>query len=266
MNTPLPVYGPSVRGFFEQDLKRISRHGVCLLPEWICESMVQAARAAHWQPAFYAVLPPGRAEVALQMDLDDLQQRYAAVAGPKAVLLAHPMGYVDPHCAAFANGGAPSCPCFIDWSQSYGSIPLQPSLSRCCAAYVSFNGNKLIGDGGAVRLTVAHPGVDLGLHFARVARLKRDWLQAYLQDNELTGAIQDASWGAQHHSSPMRTVLQWHRLPAAVQGRLRRLGMVQPLLENPRADHVSPSHAYQRWHAQIMLMFSSPRAGWIEHA
>jgi hypothetical protein len=260
--------GVSVRRFFQEDLQTLATRGSCLLPEWICESMVEAVRAAHWQPCFYPVLPPSRAEVFLQADFEQLrvlgQKRDSAVA----LLLAHPMGYVDPGCADFLSDmeHESELACFLDWSQGYGMAPLDRSIDHIHAAYLSFNGNKLVDTGGALRLSSPGRARIRWPCFQREARRKRARLQRFLRANHLEQSITLATLYAEHQSSPMRTALDWKALPRKAQVQLLRQGMVQPLLAEPRIQGSRASDAYRQWQERVMLMFHAPRNEWKSHA
>ncbi|CEF31091.1 hypothetical protein XNW1_3090004 [Xenorhabdus nematophila str. Websteri] len=46
------------------------------------------------------------------------------------------------------------------------------------------------------------------------------------------------------------------------QALLKRQGLIQPLLVEPRQKKEQTSSNYRQWCEQIMLMFSSPRVEW----
>lgn len=261
------LQGISVRRFFQQDLQAIATQGDCLLPEWICSSMVDAVLAAKWRPHFYPVLPPSKAATVLQADFSQLHRQCLRMRGRYAVLLAHPVGHIDPGCADFiaTRSTESNASCFIDWSQSYGLAALD--IASAVAIYVSFNGNKLISHGGAMRFSQKNRDSSpfSWTDFRLEAQKKFAAMHAYLKEQGLANAIREARLYTEYQSSPMRTVLSWSRLPSSVQRRLENLGMVQPLLRRPCPDlHASPE--YQQWLDHIMLMFPAPRDEWKNHA
>ncbi|RAY97134.1 hypothetical protein DP187_21785 [Enterobacter cloacae] len=259
--------GISVRRFFQQDLQTIAAQGDCLLPEWICSSMVDSVLAANWRPHFYPVLPPSEATMVLQADFSQLHSQCLRMRGRYAVLLAHPAGHIDPDCANFIATliKESNSSCFIDWSQSYGMAALD--IASAVAIYVSFNGNKLISHGGAMRFSQKNRDSSPfnWTIFHLEAQKKYAAMRTYLEDQGLADIICDAQLYAEYQSSPMRTVLNWPQLPKSVQRHLERLGMVQPLLSRPCID-LPASSAYQQWMDRIMLMFPAPRDEWKKHA
>lgn len=140
-------------------------------------------------------------------------------------------------------------------------------IASAIAIYVSYNGNKLISQGGAMRFNhnYNHSAPFIWTDFQIEARKKFAKMYAYLKDQGLLKAISEAQLYSENQSSPMRTVLDWEVLSSIEQQRLQNLGMVQPLLYQP-SPRVSTSFAYQQWLNKIMLMFPLPRNEWKSNA
>ncbi|PHM70202.1 hypothetical protein [Xenorhabdus kozodoii] len=265
-------YGCSVREFFREDLQSMAAQGYCLLPEWICQSMVESVYAANWQPLFYPVLPPEQASMILQADIQAMMERLSALPQPCAVLLAHPLGYIDPNCMVFLQEFQKNhnIYVFLDLSQGYGRKDCIQEILHVHAAYYSFNGNKLIHTGGALRLHLTgreHIPCSVRNIFTRfygAAEEKFAALKAHLQSHCIEEDIDHASLYASYQSSPYRTVLNWQKCSPALQTLLKHQGLVQPLLAEPRQEKGHSSSNYHQWCEKVMLMFSSPRVEWSQ--
>ncbi len=263
-------YGRSVREFFFEDLSALAQHGYCLMPEWICQSMVDSVYAAHWQPLFYPVLSPKKANMILQADLQIMIQMLDSLSPPCAVLLAHPLGYIDPNCMAFLLQAQkkPDIHLFLDLSQSYGREDYLQEILNVHAAYFSFNGHKLIRTGGALRLcltggeTIPLSVREIFTTFYHVATAQFETLENYLKSQTIENIIRTVSLYPFYQSSPYRTVLNWEKCSPDLQVRLKQQGLVQPLLAEPRQNQAHTSLNYRQWCHQVMLMFSSPRVEW----
>lgn len=258
-------YGASVHRFFSDDLRQVADRGLCLLPEWICESMVEAVHQAGWIVDFYPVMPPDLARVPLEVSEGEVRRRVARASRPCVVLLAHPLGYIDPSISALiAHDWPGQCPVLLlDSSQSYGLFPIWPSSERVMATYVSFNGNKLIDMGGALRMTAPMPE-NASPCFAAEARRKFDVLRHHLHVLGVSSLAEPLGCAA-YHVSPMRTVLSWPQTQALHRKRLLSGGMVQPFLAQPRQCGHRMSPAYDAWARDFMLMFHQPRPEWKTH-
>ncbi|MDC9580306.1 hypothetical protein PSI15_01725 [Xenorhabdus sp. PR6a] len=265
-------YGDSVRDLFRADLQAIAPQGDCLMPEWICQSMVESAHAAHWQPHFYPVLPPKQASVVLQADIQAMMDMLNALPQPCAILLAHPLGYIDPQCLAFLQQTQNShhAHVFLDLSQGYGRKDCLQEILHVDAAYYSFNGNKLIRTGGALRLrltnreTIPSSVRNIFTAFYTAAEEKFAVLRDQLKCHAIEDNIHHASLYAAYQSSPYRTVLDWEKCSPSVQTLLQHQGLVQPLLAEPRQEKGLSSENYHQWCEKVMLMFSSPRVEWSQ--
>ncbi|CDL81701.1 hypothetical protein [Xenorhabdus szentirmaii] len=265
-------YGRSVRDFFYVDLQAIAPRGYCLLPEWICQSMVDSVYAANWQPLFYPVLPPAQASMILQADIQALMKMLIARPQPCAVLLAHPLGYIDPGCLAFLRQmqNNHQVHVFLDLSQGYGRKDCLQEILHVSAAYYSFNGNKLIGTGGALRLrltgreSVPSSVINILTIFSTAAEEKFSVLRDCLKTSAIEDDIRDVSLYVAYQSSPYRTVLNWGQCSSSLQTLLKRLGLIQPLLAEPRQEKGLSSTNYHQWCEKVMLMFSSPRVEWSQ--
>lgn len=154
--------GVSVRNFFRDDLRLIADHGICLLPEWICHAMTQSVLEASWEPRFYEVTEITKARIPFELSFQDLMAKLKQslnFGNWVAVLLAHPLGYIDPNVVQLlslcrANLKSQSICLFLDLSQSYGRFDFIKEIKLVDATYISFNGNKLINTGGAIRLNI----------------------------------------------------------------------------------------------------------------
>ncbi|REF28447.1 hypothetical protein BDD26_3350 [Xenorhabdus cabanillasii] len=265
-------YGDSVRDFFRKDLQDIAPQGDCLMPEWICQSMVESVYAANWQPRFYPVLSPEQASVVLQADIHAMMDMLNALPQPCAVLLAHPLGYIDPECLAFLQQkqNIPHVHVFLDLSQGYGRENCLQELLHVHAAYYSFNGNKLIRTGGALRLRLTNrkpvPASvrNIFTAFYTAAEEKFAALRNQLKFHAIEDDIHNASLYAAYQSSPYRTVLDWEKCSPSLQTLLKHQGLIQPLLAEPRQEKGLLSSNYHQWCESIMLMFSSPRVEWSQ--
>ncbi|WP_145956888.1 hypothetical protein [Xenorhabdus miraniensis] len=242
------------------------------MPEWICQSMVGAVYAANWQPLFYPVLPPEQASMILQADIQALMEMLSPLPQPCAVLLAHPLGYIDPGCIEFLRKiqNNHNIHVFLDLSQGYGRKDCRQEMLRVHAAYYSFNGNKLIRTGGALRLRLTDKEPipssvrNIFTTFYTVAEEKFTVLRNHLKAHVIDDDIHNASLYASYQSSPYRTVLDWEKCSSSLQTFLKRQGLVQPLLAEPRQEKGHPSSSYHRWCEKVMLMFSSPRIEWSQ--
>ncbi|WP_139838869.1 hypothetical protein [Xenorhabdus vietnamensis] len=259
-----------MRSFFREDLQAIAPQGYCLMPEWICQSMVESVYAANWQPLFYPVMPPAQASVILQADIQTMTEMLNALPQPCAVLLAHPLGYIDPGCIEFLRKiqNTPNIHVFLDLSQGYGRKGYLQEILHVHAAYYSFNGNKLICTGGALRLCLTDreniplSARDIFTAFYVAAEEKFIALRDYLKSHVIEDDIRNASLYASHQSSPYRTILNWEKCSSSLQALLKRQGLVQPLLAEPRQEKEQSSSNYHQWCEKVMLMFSSPRVEW----
>ncbi|MDR0217463.1 MAG: hypothetical protein LBI71_01015 [Enterobacteriaceae bacterium] len=265
-------YGCSVRDFFREDLQSVSTHGYCLLPEWICQSMVESVYAANWQPLFYPVLPPEQADMILQADIQTMMAMLSHRPQPRAILFAHPLGYIDPGCLEFLREiqHNHNIHVFLDFSQGYGKKDCLQELRHVHAAYYSFNGNKLIHTGGALRFRLTNrehiPSFvrnTLAVFYA-AAEEKFTALKEHLQSHFIEDDIHDISLYTSYQSSPYRTVLNWALCSPSMQALLKRQGLVQPLLAEPRQEKGYCSLNYHQWRKEVMLMFSSPRVEWSQ--
>ncbi|MDC9593444.1 hypothetical protein [Xenorhabdus sp. IM139775] len=265
-------YGDSVRNFFHEDLQAIAPQGDCLMPEWICQSMVESVYAANWRPRFYPVLPPEQASVVLQADIQAMIDMLNTLQQPCAVLLAHPLGYIDPGYTAFLQQkqNTPHAHLFLDLSQGYGRKDCLQEILHVHAAYYSFNGNKLIRTGGALRLhltnreTIPSPIRNIFTAFYTAAEEKFAALREHLKCHAITDDIHHASLYAAYQSSPYRTILDWEKCSPSLQILLQHQGLVQPLLAEPRQEKGLSSSNYHQWYRKVMLMFSSPRVEWSQ--
>ncbi|MDX8000318.1 hypothetical protein FE394_14215 [Xenorhabdus sp. Reich] len=263
-------YGSSVRNFFLEDLRIVAHQGYCLMPEWICQSMVESVYAANWQPRFYPVLPPEQASMILQADIQAMMEMLDALPQPCAVLLAHPLGYIDPDCMAFLRQIQKNrhIHVFLDLSQGYGRKDCQQEIRHVHATYFSFNGNKLIRTGGALRLCLAGSEdtpdsvSNIFTTFYIAAEKGFNTLNGYLKSQMIEDDIHFASLYSSYQSSPYRTILHWEKCSSSLQVLLKRQGLVQPLLAEPRQKKEQTSSNYRQWCEQVMLMFSSPRVEW----
>ncbi|MDC9603482.1 hypothetical protein [Xenorhabdus griffiniae] len=265
-------YGCSVRGFFRADLQAVANQGYCLMPEWICQSMVDSVYAANWQPLFYPVLPPEQASMILQADIQAMMAMLSSLPQPCAILLAHPLGYIDPGCIEFLREiqSSPNIHVFLDLSQGYGRKDCLQELLHVHAAYYSFNGNKLIHTGGALRLRLTNRKYisssvrDIFTTFYITAEKKFAALREYLQSHFIEDDIHNVSLYASYQSSPYRTALNWEKCSPSLQTLLKHQGLVQPLLAKPRQKKAHSSLNYHQWCEKVMLMFNSPRVEWSQ--
>ncbi|BET96411.1 hypothetical protein [Xenorhabdus taiwanensis] len=265
-------YGCSVRDFFREDLQAVATQGYCLMPEWICQSMVESVYAANWQPLFYPVLPPKQASMILQADIQATMAMLNALPQPCAILLAHPLGYIDPGCMKFLRKiqNNHNIHVFLDLSQGYGKKDCLQELLHVHAAYYSFNGNKLIRTGGALRLRLTSrehiPSSvrNILTTFYIAAEEKFAALREHLQSHFIEDDIHNVSLYALYQSSPYRTVLNWEKCSPSLQTLLKHQGMVQPLLAKPRQEKEHSSLNYHQWCEKVMLMFNSPRVEWSQ--
>ncbi len=265
-------YGCSVRGFFRADLQAVAAQGYCLMPEWICQSMVESVYAANWQPLFYPVLPPKQASMILQADFQAVMEMLSPLPQPCAMLLAHPLGYIDPGCMEFLRRiqNNHNIHVFLDLSQGYGRKDCLQELLHVHAAYYSFNGNKLIRTGGALRLRLTNkehiPSSvrNIFTTFYTAAEEKFVALREHLQSHFIEDEVHNVSLYASYQSSPYRTVLNWEKCSPSLQTLLKHQGLVQPLLANPRQEKGHCSLNYHQWCEKVMLMFSLPRVEWSQ--
>ncbi|KLU16248.1 MULTISPECIES: hypothetical protein [Xenorhabdus] len=264
--------GCSVRRFFREDLQAVAGQGYCLMPEWICQSMVESVYAANWQPLFYPVLSPEQASMILQADIQAMMAMLNSLPQPCAILLAHPLGYIDPGCREFLREiqSNHNIYVFLDLSQGYGRKECLQELPHVHAAYYSFNGNKLLSTGGALRLRLTNrehiPAAvrNILTAFYTAAEEKFAVLRKHLQSHFIEDDIHNVSLYASYQSSPYRTVLNWEKCSPSLQTLLKHQGLVQPLLANPRQEKAYSSLNYHQWCEKVMLMFSSPRVEWSQ--
>ena len=258
------------------------REGVCLLPEWICASMAETCRKNAWRPAFYAVTLPSRTGCPFGMAVPALLQHIESLAAssvPFMVVLAHPMGYLDPGVEVVVQrlraefGPRAQEMIFLDLSQAYGDREFFDALTACGSMYWSHNGNKLICCGGAVEsMAVVRAGagceayrreIETNRAAARkevgsateVLRAASSFLGSDRQEPLLSG--QGVTRSSRH-----RTVI-W--LPDAgrsqrVRIHLRQQGLGQSVLERPQGANHHPSEAFQIWRATTFLLFPCRRA------
>lgn len=266
------VRWPSVRAAFAAELRAIAPRGTCLLPEWMCDAMIGAAHEVGWQPRFYRVRAPADSLVPLEADLDQLAAKLRPLPPPVVVVLAEPMGYADARLERWLASELPAISAHatvvLDLAQSYGRVDPRPTLTRVRAAYVSFNGNKLIGSGGALRLAFVSgscesPAADaLFAEFAAAGEAQLARFEATLAElgrrrgASALAAVRAAIWPAPAgaRANALRTVVARERLGAAL---LRGLaaGFGQPLAP----DIPDVSAAYRRWQADYFLLFPERR-------
>lgn len=164
-------YATQVRRFFEKDLHCIYP-GVCLLPEWICYGMTESALRMQHQLIFYRVnrmqesLIPLETDWSHVIDLIIQNERHHRTI---IILVAFPLGYIDAkieqlYCFLQEKRLA-KVHLFMDLSQSYGSYLFLDDLDYANAVYISFNGQKLINSGGALRIALkGNHSMNFSLH------------------------------------------------------------------------------------------------------
>ena len=266
--------GSQVRRFFEEDLRRIPP-GFCFMPEWICHSMTQVAFRSHHTVLFYPVNSPGYSEIPLESNwkyLLCLIQKYAIYKKDIIVLMAFPLGYIDYKALALLNmyKQLEKLYFFLDLAQAYGSFHFSSILSQVEALYISFNGQKLIDSGGALRFSRSPPSSESAqIQFqknvqAALKKQKESWaatrqtIQSYYYEEE---AFKKALARYNHpskRSSYHRTAL-FASAEATLSQTLVQEGFGQFIHPNPQKSRVEMSQAYEEWKNCTILLFPSKR-------
>jgi hypothetical protein len=264
-----------VRDSFSADLKNLGPSGVCYLPEWICSAMSEAALNAGWQVFFYNVLKPDSAEIPLQADLSDLDFKLKQCVGLKAVLLAHPLGYQDPGIGKWIDLNVnKKMNVFLDLAQSYGRITFEDEIKNVASTYCSFNGRKLIRDGGGVLFKVNSSNTSmknsLYMDSFRIAAEKQILdmamslrkLSLMIGNTEFT-ELQQAQWGMNIlRSNYYRTVLKKSELSNNDLNLILSSGYAQPVHTSPNQNFYKQSDNYKLWVDETILIFPEYREDW----
>jgi hypothetical protein len=183
------VEGSHVRRFFEEDLAKIAP-GYCFLPEWICHSMTQVALNSPHKVLFYPVNAPQHSDIPLETNwsyLMNLIAKYRVTNKEIAILMAFPLGYIDHkiHKVFEFLKNTQNVHLFLDLAQSYGAFNFFNLLSQVKALYISFNGQKLIQTGGALRFSTEGDSFSVSSFEEKMERAlhiqEEKWLNTYEQ-------------------------------------------------------------------------------------
>lgn len=148
-----------VRSFLTSDLISVGNTGICLVPEWICESITISIKNAKWMPIYYKVKVTNENISPFSLDENDLKQlifHYSLSQYPIVVIFAFACGYYDNKVISlieFIRSENLNITIILDLSQSYGLIDYSLLIKKSDITYFSFNGNKLISANGALRIT-----------------------------------------------------------------------------------------------------------------
>lgn len=274
----------SIRQGFRRELEGLGRTGRCLLPEWICREMSDHVEAAGWQPVFIKVMHPGNASVPLQLNMLHLLKqlrKLSFVRDPVVILLAHPMGYVDPGIEeALKNGllrkACPRVRLVLDLAQSYGVYDFGRTIQTVDSTYVSFNGRKLISLGGALKLgpEVSGQTYKLLMHsWSKAASeqlvvAKQALCNLAMRYPDVGSALEAgrARFPSSLRSNAHRLFLSSHCLNDVTLDALGREGFAQALLANPQGRRAKESLAYRDWAGSFVLLFHEQRIPSYEQA
>lgn len=266
-------YGHQVRQLFLEDLNCISS-GVCLLPEWICYSMTEAAHQSHHRVIFYPVNRMIHSKVPLETNWESLIDLIKNNSHQEIIILtAFPLGYIDQgiqHLYTFLKEREVRVHLFLDLSQSYGSYSFIDDLDQVKAIYLSFNGRKLINSGGALRISKSSffssfiPMDNLQKRVdAALSEQKKNWEETwseiikYLNTEDLIEKIQHFN-RTSYRSSYYRTALTYPVLSEASQWLIQE-GFAQTVHPHPQ-NTLKMSSAYEEWKENMILLFSQKRA------
>lgn len=262
-------HGPSVRSLFGSWLHSFPQRGTCVFPEWICPCLPAAAADAGWNAAFVPVLAPPGAPAPLSMDVEQLESMVHALADEgraTTVLLAHPFGYVDPGAAkALPLLQRLRIPVALDLAQAYGCHDFLAEEAAADVTFVSFNGRKLLADGGAVACATGGHGVSWQDHLGLRTRIatavqaqrtcfasvEAQWLKLIRQ------RIQEQPWERATRSSLHRTAVPCAPHQAALLAAAESRGIGQPLHPNPNPGKMS--ERYRAWQKALFLLFPQLR-------
>ncbi|MBF0313334.1 MAG: hypothetical protein HQK52_07955 [Oligoflexia bacterium] len=260
---------PSVRFAFTEDLKNISSNGVCLLPEWICYAMSESVINAGWIPLFYPVCSPESSSIPCQLDVLELLKLLQQYNEHQCVLLlAHPLGYIDPNVDLILNkyyNYNSQFKIFLDLAQSYGEYDFSLQISKAHRSYISFNGRKLINSGGAIAFS--NINTDLDEYNTLLELLKKIASKNFsssgalferLSHDRVINLTENRFNTRSNRSAPLRTVLQKTSINSSID-KLQKEGIGQSFHPTPQYNLKNPSNSYLQWERKYFLFFHQPR-------
>ncbi len=270
-------FGPSVRTFFEQDLKKIKEKFICLLPEWICFDMTKIAYMLKIPFDFYSTKSFTSATSPFELDIHDVNNKiinYKNHYNKIILILAHPMGYYDKNIDSvlkkinYRSKNDPIIP-ILDLSQGYGIIDPSKQIELSYCAYVSFNGNKLLNFGGALRIDKQNDiSNSIYFEFLKIAynkaidqkimlkkTLKR--IECYLKksiEKPMQRFLKKSTRTSAH-----RTVITLNSLNSKDIELLETLKFGQKIHPNPQFNLAASSRQYKSWSNEVFLIFPKQR-------
>lgn len=273
------TYGKSVRTLFKEDLEHLNSRGICFVPEWICYEMTNAVEIAGWKPRIYRTLSTHTAKIPLQIDEKNLKEQLHKEIQEKnkgqivALLLAHPFGYVDPTVMSILRSNIQDrkIPIFLDLSQSYGRFDFKREINLSISAYVSFNGNKLISKGGAIRFgkignysAKYHRAKEINYKklqeiFRTAAdRQEKTFLQNIRKIGKSVATKATKGFNAiQKRSCWQRTMVLYDSIDS--KDKLKKKGLGQYVHPDPQIGHYQTSNNYLSWIKHGFLLFPYQR-------
>lgn len=255
-----------VRNLFYQELLKIQNHGVCLLPEWICNEMARSAILAGWEIVFYRVEKFNNKTPFLTIDKENFEEiiKKLSFSGKLiSIVFSHPWGYIDPTIIHLMKLSITlKCVIHLDLAQSYGVYNFQQQIRHSYITYFSFNGNKLINFGGALRIKgkdkeEVYKKIQLQFKFAAEEQKKR-FNQTVLNIKKRIGLdILNTLKEVDDLSNYNRVII--HDFNCIYKRKLETYGFGQLLLKNPQEELKIPSVNYLSWYDHCFLLFPEQR-------
>jgi len=272
--------GSAVREFFLHDLMLFNSCKV-FLPEWICFEMSQKALLVTNLCFWYPVDSYEKSQIPLQTNWKKLKEMIKKVnpslKNPVIVLLAHPMGFIDPGMLSFLKAFKKDegIYFYLDCAQSYGRYDFSHYLNYVKALYISFNGNKLLSCGGAIRIST-YGNNNPKLSNERYLKLKEEIKKAVhrqalnwigmLNDLKTTYSINDLCLNSYMkrfdipylRSNRHRTVFEISKSDLLFE-EFQKKGFGQTIHKDPQNGLIKTSKSYKSWEDAVLLLFSKRR-------
>lgn len=258
-----------VRELLASDLLRLERKGVCYIPEWVCHDLTKSVKKSGWKAVYYQVKSIDDSTVPLQADFEHLISLYRQYQNSgidsHAAILAHPLGYVDVTIKDTLNSLKSFKNIFtiLDLAQSYGSYDFQKEIEAADVAYISFNKNKLISKGGALRLVSTSDYSEYLKEF-KLARNRQEipYHQTQAAFDKLIKEHQSifSYYNSAFVSSRHRTgILFQEAISKNLLKAVIALGLGQTVHPNPQENLTIKSKNYKDWENRLLLLFPKMR-------
>ncbi|GHT92611.1 hypothetical protein FACS1894122_06670 [Alphaproteobacteria bacterium] len=230
---------------------------VCFLPEWLCQCMAENIENLCSQLHFYPVKTFSDSRYFLEIDwgyLDKKIQEYINNHQKIAIIIAPPYGYIDPNFIEFIKAYKSKLTLHLDLSQGYGLFDFSEMISLCDYTYFSFNGRKLINDGGALVLSNSQEFEQMYQLFSQRALVEISNFDLLKNDIWDRFNIKEF-FGDNTRSNYLRTVVA-----SSIHDQfLEKEGYGQPLLKNPNKKYILHSNNYETWLSNCFLIFDQRR-------